>query len=95
MPIDPRSELTVDIDESITKAYNSTLPSSEQKLVHEHLVFILPKLTEPNTLIEPIRSALSAMDSRKQWHEKPIGILAIGIIVAVIAAAIIFKFGWN
>lgn len=90
-----RSELTVDIEASISKAYASKLLSHEQKEVREHLSFILPKLKEPNTLIEPIKQALTAIDSRKSWFEKPLGILVISIVGTIIAAGVIFKFGWN
>lgn len=90
-----RSELTIDIEASIAKAYDSKLPSCEQKAIREHLSFILPKLKEPNTLIEPIKQALAAIDSRKSWYEKPLGVLAISIVGAIIASGIIFKLGWN
>lgn len=95
MPINTRSELTVDIEASIAKAYISELPSRELKEIRDHLSFILPKLKDPNSLIEPIKQALSAMDSRKKWFEKPLGILLIGIIVTIISGGIIFKLGWN
>jgi hypothetical protein len=34
-------------------------------------------------------------DSKKEWYEKPLGIIIIGIIIALIAGFVLYKFGWN
>lgn len=93
--MDTRSELTVDIEESIASAYNPSLTYKERKQVQTHLTYILPKLKEPNSLIDPVKGALTQITQHRPWHEKPIGILLIAIVGAVISAGIVFILGWN
>ncbi len=76
-------------------AYDSELSVRDKKAVREHLSFILPKLKEPNSLIDPVKQALSVMNSRKAWYETPLGIIVISVVGAIIAGGIIFKLGWN
>ncbi len=52
-------------------AYDAELPKKTQDEVRRHLSFILPQLKEPNTLIEPVKAALFAMQSRqapRPWY---------------------------
>ena len=32
---------------------------------------------------------------QEKWHEKPLGIILIGVIIGVIIAGIVYIFGWN
>ncbi|MCX7219649.1 MAG: hypothetical protein NTY70_12150 [Burkholderiales bacterium] len=91
-----QSELTVDVEASIAKAYDTGLPKSEQQKVREHLAFILPKLLEPNTLIAPTRAALVAMQSRskmKPCYESPAGVIILTIAGGLIVAYLSKYFG--
>jgi hypothetical protein len=96
--MDTRSELTVDVEASINKAYDSNLSVAEQKAVREHLIYILAKLREPNTTIEPIKAALVVLDSRFRaappWFQRPFGVVVLAVIGSVIAAGIAKKLGW-
>jgi hypothetical protein len=95
--VDTRSELIIDIDFSISKAYDGSLPAVEQKAVREHLAYILTRLREPNTQIEPTKAALLVMDARLNkglpWFQRPAGVLTLAIIGSVVAAGIAKKFG--
>lgn len=96
--MDTRSELIVDVDVSINKAYDSSLTAAEQKAVREHLAYILPKLREPNTQIEPIKAALGVLDARVgkplPWFQRPVGVVVLAVIGSVIAAGIAKKLDW-
>jgi len=61
MFIDPTSDRTTDINASITRAYLAHTYSREKELLMQHLAVILPKLTEPNALIEPAWQALEVV----------------------------------
>lgn len=96
--MDTKSELTVDVEASIAKAYNTALPMKEQEAVREHLAYILPKLRGPNTLIEQIRAALGALQSRtpgKPWHEHVVVRVMGGIVLALVIAGLTKLLGWN
>ena len=47
---------------------------------------------ENNQHILPV---IKSNENSKKWYEKPIGIIVLGVLIAVIAAGIIFKIGWN
>ena len=88
------SELTVDIEHSIARAYDLNLLSKEMSEVKGHLAYILPKLREPNTLIQPIKDALAfihAQEAKKQslkdWLGKPV---LVALVTALITAPISF-----
>lgn len=91
------SELTVDIERSIASAYQLNLSSKELSEVKGHLAHILPKLREPNTLIQPIREALAFVhtqeaknQSLKDWLGKPV---LVAIATALITAPVSFFVG--
>jgi hypothetical protein len=92
-----KSELTVDVEASIAKAYDTALSAKEQEQIRQHLSFVLPKLKEPNTFIEPVRSALLAMQSRPA--PKPLyasaGAIVWTLVSALIIAGIVKLLGWN
>jgi hypothetical protein len=96
--MDGYSELTVDVEASINKAYDAGLPVAEQLKVRRHLARILTKLREPNSLIEPIKAALATMSARElkklPWFQRPFGVLFLAILGSVIAAGIAKYFGW-
>lgn len=86
------SELTVDIQNSIAKAYDLSLSKREIAEVKAHLAYILPKLGDPNALNQPVKDAIafihqqeSKNQSWKDWLAKPI---LIATITAVITAPI-------
>jgi hypothetical protein len=93
-----KSELIVDIDNSIRKAYDSSLSKLEQKAIREHLAFALTKLHEPNTQIEPAKAAITVLENRMSktlpWFQRPGGVLLLAIIGSVLAAGIAKKLGW-
>lgn len=92
------SELITDVENSIARAYDASLSPTEDEETRKHLVFILPGLKEPNTLIKPVRMALLAIQGRKSnrcWYEKPFGITLILILSSVIAAGIVYVLKWN
>ena len=98
MKIDTKSELTKDIEASISLAHDSGQPKKTQKQVREHLAYILPKLTEPNALIQPIKMALAAIEqreNRKSWFEKPIGVVSLSVLAGLLVAFVAFKAGWG
>lgn len=64
MLINTRSELTTDVENSIAKAYDASLSPKEEEKTRDHLAFILPRLKEPNILIEPVRMALLTIQGR-------------------------------
>ena len=33
--------------------------------------------------------------NEKEWYEKPIGLIIVGIIIAIVASFLVFHFGWN
>ena len=37
----------------------------------------------------------SPVTSNKQWYEKPLGIVIIGIVIAIISGGFIYFLGWN
>jgi ribosomal 50S subunit-associated protein YjgA (DUF615 family) len=96
--MDTKSELTVDVDDSISKAYDSSLAAREQLAVREHLAYILTRIREPHTQIEPIKAALATIDNRESknlpWFQRPVGIVGLAVTGAVIAAGIAKKLGW-
>lgn len=96
--MDSRSELTVDIDASICKAYDASLPPDEQEAVRQHLAYILTKIREPHTQVDPIKAALAVIDAREQkmltWFQRPLGVVTLAVIGSVIAAGIAKKLGW-
>lgn len=92
------SELTVDVEASIAKAYDAALPLTEQEKVRRHLTYILPKLRKPNTLIAPIQAALVTMQGRpaaKQWYEHAVAKTIGGICTALVIAGLTYFLGWN
>ena len=93
-----KSELVVDIDNSIRKAYDSSLSKTEQKAIREHLAFALTKMHEPNTQIEPAKAAIMILENRRSealpWFQRPVGVLILAIIGSVLAAGIAKKLGW-
>lgn len=93
--MDTRSELTVDIEHSIARAHCLNLSRKERGQIEKHLSFVLPKLKEPNSLISPVKEALSALASSRQWSERPLGLLVVSIAAAVAAAGIISFLGWS
>ncbi|MCI1003286.1 hypothetical protein [Herbaspirillum sp. C7C8] len=90
--------MTVDVNASISKAYDSSLSDEEQQFVREHLSYILAKLREPHAQIEPIKAALLALDARivqrLPWFQRPIGIIMLAVIGSVIAAGLAKQLGW-
>ena len=93
-----KSELTVDVEASIAKAYDTALPAQEQESVRRHLAFILPKLKEPNTFIAPVQAALMAIQRRpviKQWHEQTAAKVIGGVLLALVIAGLTKLLGWN
>lgn len=92
-----KSELTVDVEASIAMAYDTALSAKEQEQIRQHLSFILPKLKEPNTLIEPVRAALLAMQNRTA--QKPlyarVGAIVWVLVSGLIIAGITKLLGWN
>jgi hypothetical protein len=96
--LNEKSELTVDVETSIAKAYDTALPTQEQESVRRHLTFILPKLKEPNTLIAPVQAALMAIQSRpvvKQWHEHTAAKVIGGVLLALFIAGLTKLLGLN
>ena len=93
--MDTRSDLTVDIEESIARAHNPSLPYKEREQVRAHLSYILTKLREPNSLIDPVKGALSQIAQHRPWYEKPLGLLLVAVVGAVVSAGIVFMLGWN
>jgi hypothetical protein len=96
--VNEKSELTVDVEASIAKAYDTALPTQEQESVRRHLAFILPKSKEPNTLIAPVQAALMAIQSRpvvKQWHEHAVAKVIGGVLLALVIAGLTKLLGWN
>lgn len=93
-----KSELIVDIDNSIRNAYDSSLSIAEQKAIREHLAFALTKLHEPNTQIEPVKAAIIILENRLSkplpWFQRPVGVLVLAIMGSVLAAGIAKKLGW-
>ena len=86
------SELTVDIQNSIARAYDPNISKQEIAEVKAHLAYILPKLGEPNSLNQPVKDAIafihqqeSKNQSWKDWLGKPI---LVATITAVITAPI-------
>lgn len=87
------SELTVDVERSIASAYNLDISSKEMREVKGHLTYILPKLREPNTLIQPIKDALAFIHTQevksqswKDWLGKPVlAALATALITAPVS----------
>jgi hypothetical protein len=96
--MDTKSELTIDIDNSISKAYDSGLSAREQLAVREHLAYVLTRIREPHTQIEPIKAALGTMQLRDSkrlpWFQRPYGIVGLAVLGAVAAAGIAKKLGW-
>lgn len=96
--MDTRSELTVDVEASISKAYDVSLPTKEQELVRSHLAYMLPKLREPNSLIVPVQNALVAMQGRgsgKKIHEHLVVRIIGSLVFALVVAGIVKLLGWN
>jgi hypothetical protein len=96
--MDTRSELTVDVEASIAKAYDTALSAKEQEAVRQHLAYMLPKLRDPNTLIAPIQAALVALQSRvpaKQWHDHLMAKVIGGIVFALVIAGLTKLLGLN
>ncbi|MEB0137994.1 MULTISPECIES: hypothetical protein [unclassified Undibacterium] len=93
-----KSELIVDIDNSIRKAYDSSLSTAEQKALRVHLAFVLTRLTEPNTQIEPAKTAIIVLENRMSkalpWFQRPFGILILAILGGVLIAGIVKEIGW-
>ncbi|AOE87956.1 hypothetical protein [Pseudomonas sp. TCU-HL1] len=87
------SELTIDIKKSIASAYDLNLPKKKMEEVKSHLAYILPRLHEPNTLINQIKEALAFIheqegrtQSWKDWLVKPVLVaIATGLITAPIS----------
>jgi hypothetical protein len=96
--MDTKSTLIVDVDASISRAYDSSLSVAEQKAVREHLAYVLPKLREPHTQIEPIKAALVTLDTRLAasvpWYQRPVGIVVLAVIGSVIASGVAKELGW-
>lgn len=92
------SELIVDIDNSIRKAYDLSISTVEQRAIREHLAFALTKLHEPNTQIEPVKTAIIILENRLSrvlpWYQRPLGVLVLAITGSVLAAGIAKKLGW-
>ena len=91
------SELAVDIERSIASAYNLDLSSKDIREVKGHLAYILPKLREPNALIQPIKDALSFIHTQevknqswKDWLGKPV---LVALVTALITAPVSFYVG--
>lgn len=91
------SELTVDVESSIARAYDLNLSSKELSEVKGHLAHILPKLREPNTLIQRIKEALAFVHTQeakkqswKDWLGKPV---LVALVTALITAPISFYVG--
>lgn len=91
------SELTLDIERSISSAYDLNLSSKELSEVKAHLAYILPKLRKPHTLIQPIKDALAFVhvqeakkQSWKDWLVKPV---LVALVTALITAPISFYVG--
>ena len=86
------SELTVDVERCIANAYDLNISPKKMAEIKGHLAYILPKLREPNALINPIKDALAfihAQESRqkswKDWLGKPV---IVGLVVAGITAPV-------
>lgn len=91
------SELTVDVERSIARAYDLNLSSKELSEVKGHLAHILPKLRDPNTLIQPIKDALAFIHTQeakkqswKDWLGKPV---LVALVTALITAPLSFYVG--
>ncbi|MBP8812262.1 MAG: hypothetical protein KBE25_03170 [Laribacter sp.] len=91
------SKLTVDIEQSIARAYDLNLSSKDRSEVKGHLAHILPKLRAPNTLIQPIKEALAFVhmqeaknQSWKDWLGKPV---LVALVTALITAPVSFYVG--
>ena len=91
------SELIVDINQSIAEAYNTSLSQKKRDQVKAHLACILPKLSEPNTLIAPIKDALHFIShqeaktlSWKDWLVKPV---LVALVTAILTAPVAFYVG--
>lgn len=96
--MDTKSLLTVDVEASISKAYDASLPAKVQEQICAHLAYILRKLKEPNSLIEPVRAALVVMQGRalkKQWHDNPVVRSVGAILLALLIAGLTKLLGWN
>ncbi len=90
-----KSELTVDIDASISKAHDASLPRAEQQAVQQHLAYILTKIREPHTQIEPIKEALKVLEARRSpWYMRPVGVVFLAVVGGVITAGIAKQLGW-
>ena len=93
------SELTTDIEHSIARAHDINLSPKELKEVKGHLAHILPKLREPNALIQPIKDALRfihAQEAKKQpwkdWLGKPV---IVAFVTTLTTAPISFYVGFS
>ncbi|RFP13293.1 hypothetical protein D0T25_23905 [Duganella sp. BJB488] len=102
MFIDPTSDRTIDITASITRTYLPHTTAREKKLLRKHLAFILPKLTEPNTLIEPVRQALEVLRLHEgigSWIRRHTSVLPVtivaGLIITVLGAYIVYRAAWT
>ena len=95
--MDSRSEQTVDIESSISKAYDASLPIGEQRAIRAHLAYILPKIKEPHAQLEPIKAALVTMDQRARgavpWFQRPVGVVTLAVIAALIVIKLTKLFG--
>ncbi|MCU6501998.1 hypothetical protein LPN04_29820 [Rugamonas sp. A1-17] len=99
MQTDPQSTATVDVDASLARAYNATLPTAEQQLIYEHLTSLLPQLSEPNSYIAPCREAVRVMEARfagqKKWHEKPLGAVTLMVVGGFIGGLLVLFVGYK
>lgn len=91
------SELTADIEADIKKAYDASLGKVEQERIRAHLSYILTRLQEPNSLIEPIKHSLSIIEARQRsqpsWKEWLIRPVVVGIITLAVTAPISIYIG--
>lgn len=99
MPIDPRDESNASADASLAAAYDDSLPLSHQKLIRQHLSFLLTRWQGQNAYIAPARQAVLAMDARfaarRNWYEKPLGIIFLMVIGSFIAGILVVATGYK
>ena len=56
------SLVIADVESSITRAYELGLGTSDQEALRHHLAFVLGRLREPNSQIEPAIRALKRLE---------------------------------
>ena len=91
------SELTSDVERSIQRAYDLSLSSNDMNEVKGHLAYMLAKLREPNTLVQPVKDALAFVHTQEMknqsWREWLVKPVLVALVTALITAPVSFYVG--